>query len=64
MILRMLSLQGIHNNFFELSTLLIVDENVMLTDSKQKLKIDLSTTNATLTFLLQNATLAFKCGSC
>ena len=43
--------------------MLIVDENVMLTDSKQKLKIALSTPNATLTFLLQNATLAFKCGS-
>ena len=58
------NLQEVRNNFCELSGLLIVDENVELVDSKQKLKIVLSIPNTTLVFspvsLLQNTMLAFK----
>ena len=53
-------LQGIRNNSFETSALLIIDEDVVLADSKQKLKTALFTLNATLAFLFQNSTLAFK----
>ena len=60
LILSMLSLQEVRNNSFELNALLIVDEDTVLADSKQKLKTTLSASNATLAFLLQNVMLAFK----
>jgi len=63
LILSLLSLQEVHNNSFKLSTLLIIDEDVVLADSKQKLKTAMSASNGALTFLLQNAMLAFKRGS-
>jgi len=45
-----LSLQGVHNNSCVLSELLIVDEDVKLAISKQKLKTVLLVLNAKLAF--------------
>ena len=58
-----LSLQGVYNNFCEPSRLLIVDEDVKLAISKQRLKTVMLASNAKLAFnpafLQQNAMLAF-----
>ena len=40
--------------------MMIINEDVVLANSKQKRKIALSATNVTLAFLLQNPMLAFK----